>query len=171
MIKTLKNIINNITESCRGANIKIVMATGTFDILHPGHGYYLEESKKVGGDGANLVVVVARDSTVRSRKRIPVVDEKQRLELIKMLKPVDEAYLGSESDMFEIVEKINPNIITIGSDQKYNIDELKKQLLERGINADVVKIEGYKTSLLDSTCKIIKRIKSMEFDEDIFKDC
>ena len=87
------------------------------------------------------------------------------------MKPVDEAYLGSESDMFEIVEKIKPDIITIGSDQNYNIDELKKQLVERGSNADVVKIEGYKTSLLDSTCKIIKRIKGMEFDEDIFKDC
>ena len=171
MIKTLKIIINNITESYRGANIIIVMATGTFDIIHPGHGYYLEESKKVGGADAHLVVVVARDSTVRSRKRIPVVDEEQRLEVIKMMKPVDEAYLGSESDMFEIVEKIKPNIITIGSDQNYNIDELKKQLLEKGSNADVVKIEGYKTSLLDSTCKIIKRIKSMEFDEDIFKDC
>jgi FAD synthetase len=171
MIKTLKIIINNITESYRGANIKIVMATGTFDIIHPGHGYYLEESKKVGGADAHLVVVIARDSTVRSRKRIPVVDEQQRLEVIKMMKPVDEAYLGSETDMFEIVEMIKPDIITIGSDQNYNIDELKKQLLERGSNADVVKIEGYKTSLLDSTCKIIKRIKDMEFDEDIFKDC
>jgi FAD synthetase len=147
------------------------MATGTFDIIHPGHGYYLEESKKVGGADAHLVVVIARDSTVRSRKRIPVVDEQQRLEVIKMMKPVDEAYLGSETDMFEIVEMIKPDIITIGSDQNYNIDELKKQLLERGSNADVVKIEGYKTSLLDSTCKIIKRIKDMEFDEDIFKDC
>ena len=115
MNKTLKIIINKITESYRGANIKIVMATGTFDIIHPGHGYYLEESKKVGGTDAQLVVVVARDSTVRSRKRIPVVDEKQRLEVIKMMKPVDEAYLGSETDMFEIVEKIKPDIITIGS--------------------------------------------------------
>ena len=25
-----------------------IMATGTFDILHPGHGVYLEESKKLG---------------------------------------------------------------------------------------------------------------------------
>ena len=32
------------------------MATGTFDIIHPGHGYYLEESKKLGGKDAKLVV-------------------------------------------------------------------------------------------------------------------
>ena len=155
----------------RGANIKIVMATGTFDIIHPGHGYYLEESKKVGGDDAKLVVVIARDSTVRSRKRIPVVDEKQRLEVVKMLKPVDEACLGSEVDMFKVVEKIKPNIITIGSDQNYNIVDLKKELLKRNIKVEIVKIKGYMTFPLDSTCKIIKRIKGMEFDENIFKDC
>jgi FAD synthetase len=147
------------------------MATGTFDIIHPGHGYYLEESKKVGGKDARLVVVVARDSTVRSKKRVPVVDEKQRLEVVKMMKPVDEAYLGSESDMFMVVDEIKPDIITIGSDQKYDIADLKKQLLEHGINAEVVKIEGYRKSPLDSTCKILKRIKSMEFDEKIFKEC
>jgi FAD synthetase len=147
------------------------MATGTFDIIHPGHGYYLEESKKVGGDNARLVVVIARDSTVRSRKRIPVVDEKQRLEVVKMLKPVDEACLGSEIDMFKVVEKIKPDIITIGSDQNYNIADLKKELLKRNIEAEIVKIQGYMTFPLDSTCKIIKRIKGMEFDENIFKDC
>ncbi len=147
------------------------MATGTFDIIHPGHGYYLEESKKVGGINSRLIVVVARDSTVRSRKRIPVVDENQRLEVIKMMKPVDEAYLGSETDMFEIVEQVKPDIITIGSDQSYNITELQKELIKRSSKAKVVKIEGYKKSVLDSTCKIIRRIKGMEFDEDIFKDC
>ena len=147
------------------------MATGTFDIIHPGHGYYLEESKKIGGDDARLVVVVARDSTVRSRKRVPVVDEKQRLEVVKMLKPVDEAYLGSEIDMFKVVEKIKPDIITIGSDQNYDISDLKKELLKRNIQVEIVKIRGYMTFPLDSTCKIIKRIKGMEFDENIFKDC
>jgi FAD synthetase len=147
------------------------MATGTFDLIHPGHGYYLEESKKVGGDEARLVVVVARDSTVRSRKRIPVVAEKQRLEVVKMMKPVDEACLGSEIDMFKVVKKIKPDIITIGSDQNYDITALKNELIKRNIDAKVVKIKGYKTSQLDSTCKIIKRIKGMEFDENIFKDC
>ncbi len=147
------------------------MATGTFDIIHPGHGYYLEESKKVGGNNARLVVVVARDATVRSTKRVPVVDEEQRVNVVKMLKPVDEAYLGSTTDMFEIVEKINPDIITIGPDQTYNIEGLKKQLKTRGINADVVKIVGYNECPLDSTCKIIKKIKSMKFDDKIFEDC
>ena len=41
--------------------MKRVLASGTFDILHPGHGIYLEEAKKIGGNDAELYVVIARD--------------------------------------------------------------------------------------------------------------
>ena len=51
--------------------MKKVMATGTFDLLHPGHGIYLNEAKKLGGKDAKLYVVIARDSTVEKRKKIP----------------------------------------------------------------------------------------------------
>ncbi len=147
------------------------MATGTFDIIHPGHGYYLQESKNLGGEDAKLVVVVARDSTVRSRKRVPIVNEEQRLEVVSMLKPVDEAYLGSTTDMFKIVEKIDPDIITIGADQKFDLDSLREELRKRGLKAEVVKITGYKRSALDSSCKIIRKIKETEFKEEELKHC
>ncbi len=152
-------------------NIKIIMATGTFDLLHPGHGYYLQESKNLGGEDAKLAVVVARDSTVRARKRVPVVGEKQRLEMVKLLKPVDEAYLGSTTDMFKIVEKIKPDIITIGPDQSYDLDKLRRDLKERKLKAEVVKVTGYKKMDLDSSCKIIRKIKETDFSEDAFKYC
>ncbi|HHW05302.1 MAG TPA: FAD synthase [Methanothermobacter sp.] len=147
------------------------MATGTFDIIHPGHIFFLEEAKKLGGKDAKLVVVIARDSTVRAKKRIPIIDEKQRLEVVKMLKPVDEAYLGSETDMFEIVHKIKPDIITIGPDQDFSIKELKGELRKRGLNCEVKRIKKYKKAPLDSTCKIIKKIKNMKFDDKTFKHC
>mgnify|MGYP000945579586 CR=1 FL=1 len=148
-----------------------VMATGTFDIIHSGHGFYLEEAKKLGGADAKLIVVIARDATVRAKKRVPVVSEKQRLEVVKMLKPVDEAYLGHIGDIFKIVHEIKPDIIAIGPDQNFNLDELRKELKNREINAEVIKITKYRESALDSSCKIIKKIRKMEFDENIFKNC
>ena len=45
-----------------------VLASGVFDLIHDGHLRFLEEAKKMGGKGAELVVVVARDSTVRRLK-------------------------------------------------------------------------------------------------------
>ena len=154
-----------------GEIMKTVMATGTFDIIHPGHIYYLKESKKLGGKDSKLVVVLARDITVRAKKRIPIVNEKQRLEVVEMLKPVDKAYLGSKTDMFEIVKEIKPDIITLGPDQKFEIEFLEEQLKNRDLKAEVKRITDCKESPLNSTCKIIKKIKSMEFDENIFKDC
>ncbi len=151
--------------------MKTVMATGTFDIIHPGHGFFLEEARKLGGKDTRLVVVLARDSTVRARKRTPIVGEKQRLEVVRMLKPVDEAYLGSETDMFEIVHRIKPDIIAIGPDQNFDVDELRDELRRRGLECEVKRIEKYRDSELDSTCKIIKRIRNMEFDEDALKNC
>ena len=151
--------------------MKRVMATGTFDIIHSGHGFYLEEAKKLGGDNAKLIVVIARDTTVRAKKRVPVVNEEQRLEVVKMLKPVDEAYLGHVGDIFKIVHEIKPDIIAIGPDQHFNLDELKKELQKRKIDAEVIKITKYKESALDSSCKIIKKIRDMDFDEKIFKNC
>ena len=64
------------------------MATGTFDLLHLGHIYYLKEAKKLGN---KLAVVVATDVTVRNLKHEPINPEEIRLNLIKELKIVDEA--------------------------------------------------------------------------------
>ncbi|AXV39416.1 FAD synthase [Methanobacterium sp. BAmetb5] len=147
------------------------MATGTFDLIHPGHGFYLEEAKKLGGEGARLVVVIARESTVRARKRVPIVPEKQRLEVVQMLKMVDEAVLGSETDMFSTVLKIKPDIIAIGPDQNFDLEHLREELKKRGIAAEVVKVKGYHRSTLDSSCKIIKKIKESDFPPGSFKHC
>ncbi|MBZ9571476.1 FAD synthase [Methanobrevibacter sp. TMH8] len=151
--------------------MKIVMATGTFDLLHPGHGLYLQKSKELGGKDAKLIVVVARDSTVRRKKRIPIVEESQRLEMIKMLKPVDEAYLGHPTDIFKIVRELKPDIISIGSDQSYEIDQLKKDLKNQGIDCEVKRVSNYRRAKLDSTCKIIKKIRHSDFSEESLKDC
>jgi FAD synthetase len=151
--------------------MKIVMATGTFDLLHPGHGLYLKKAKELGGKNSKLVVVVARDSTVIKKKRIPIINENQRLEMIKMLKHVDEAYLGYEDNMFKIVKEINPDIIAIGFDQSFDINELKKNLKNQNIIADVKKVEDYKIADLDSSCKIIKKIINTKFEKNQFKDC
>jgi len=145
-----------------------VMATGTFDLLHMGHIYYLREAKKLGD---KLIVVVATDSTVRRLKHEPVNPEKIRLNLIKEIKAVDKAYLGHEDDMYEIVEEIKPDIIAIGYDQLHDEDNVKSELKKRKINAKVVRISEYKEgSDLEGTRKIISKIISAyEFQKSMEK--
>lgn len=147
------------------------MASGTFDIIHPGHGFYLEKAKQLGGDDAVLMVVIATDKTVEKNKRVPIMSQQQRLELIQMFKQVDEAYIGSEDDPFKIVKDKKPDIIAIGPDQNFDLNQLQEKLLKLGLDIKVVKINDYKKFDLDSSCKIIKKIKQTEFSKKVFDDC
>ncbi|MEM2588044.1 MAG: adenylyltransferase/cytidyltransferase family protein, partial [Candidatus Bathyarchaeia archaeon] len=66
-----------------GKKGKVVLAEGTFDLLHYGHVYYLTNAKKAGGEGSKLVVVVARDKTVERLKGWkPVIPEGQRKAIV-----------------------------------------------------------------------------------------
>ncbi len=133
-----------------------VVATGTFDILHPGHLYYLEESRKLGDE---LHVIVARDVNVRHKPQ-PIVPEEQRLRMIRALKPVDDARLGDPHDMFRPIEEIRPDIITLGFNQHFSEERLQQALAERGIEARVVRITGYDEPLASSS-RIVERILAM----------
>ena len=133
-----------------------VMATGVFDLLHTGHLHYLEEARKLGDE---LVVVVARDSTVRREKHDPITPEDVRKELVCALKPVDEAFLGKEGDMFEIVEEIKPDIIALGYDQRHDEDAIRTELEKRGLDVEIVRLSKLGTDL-DGTRKIIQKVIS-----------
>ena len=144
------------------------MATGTFDLLHPGHIYYLKEAKKLGD---KLAVVVATDSTVRRLKHEPVNPEEIRLNLIKELKIVDEAYLGHEDDMYGIVEDIKPDVIALGFDQLHDEIRIKSEVHKRNIVAKIVRLSEFKGgSDLEGTRRIIgKIISAYEFQKKMEK--
>lgn len=132
--------------------MKKIVATGTFDILHPGHIYYLEESKKLGDE---LWVIVAREKNV-VHKPLPIVSEDQRLKMIQSLRCVDHAVLGDHTDMYKPIREIDPAVITIGFNQKWSEDKLKADMNERGICADVVRISEYTGMPFTSSTKIIE---------------
>lgn len=96
-----------------------VMAQGVFDILHPGHLHYFEESKALGDE---LIVVLARDSRMDKNT---FFSEEERLEMVQALEAVDEAFLGSEGDIYSTVESVDPDIITLGYDQNHDEKQVK----------------------------------------------
>jgi FAD synthetase len=114
-----------------------VMATGVFDLLHPGHLYFLTEARKLGDE---LVVVVARDQTARRLKREPYVPEHIRRAMVEALKPVDRAILGSATDIYETVLNERPNVIALGYDQVWNEREVENECKRRGVPVRVVRV-------------------------------
>ena len=130
------------------------MATGVFDLLHPGHLYFLTEAKKLGDE---LVVVVARDQTARRLKHEPYVPEHVRRAMVEALKPVDRAVLGSTTDIYETVVRERPSIIALGHDQVWNDKEVEKECARRGVPVRVVRIGPLPHDEL-ATRKIVERI-------------
>ena len=129
--------------------MKTVMCAGTFDIIHPGHLYYLSEAKKFGD---RLVVVVARDSTSQKVKsKIPIHNEMERLEAIRSLSIVDKAVLGKEGNIFEVLKEIKPDVICLGYDQGVSKEELERELRLLGMKAEIFRLPGHKPHIYKSS--------------------
>ena len=142
---------------------KKVLIAGTFDLIHPGHIYLINEAAKLG----DVYVVVATDKNREIYSGdAPIVPEKQRLAVIKSIKNVRGAKLGRhDNDTLKTVKEMQPDIVLLGPDQKYSIKTLKKGLIDIGlVNIDVRRLETYyeKYELHSSSQikqKIIDKIK------------
>ncbi|HTP53518.1 MAG TPA: adenylyltransferase/cytidyltransferase family protein [Thermoplasmata archaeon] len=134
-----------------------VMATGVFDLLHPGHVYFLTEARKLGDE---LVVVVARDQTARRLKHEPYVPEHIRRQMVEALKPVDRAILGSTTDIYSTVVAERPAIIALGHDQLWNEAEVERECAQRGVPVKVVRLGPLSHDEL-ATRRIVERILAL----------
>jgi FAD synthetase len=121
---------------------KKVLIAGTFDLIHPGHLFLINEAAKLG----DVCVIISTD---RNRElysgEAPIIPQEQRLEVIKAIKNVKIARLGrSDNDTLKTVEEINPDIILLGPDQKYDIKTLKEGLRAHGLeNVSIQRLNRY----------------------------
>ena len=140
----------------RPAMIRVI-AQGTFDLIHSGHVYYLEEAAAMGDE---LHVIVARESNV-THKAPPVVPDRQRRDLVAALDPVDHALLGHPEDIFVPVEELQPDVIVLGHDQHHDDDAIRAALEERGLDCELRRASAreprYEDELL-STGQIIGKV-------------
>jgi len=152
---------------------KKVLASGAFELIHPGHLRFLEEAKKLGGEGSKLIVVVARDETIRRRKgRDPILGEESRRYIVSMLKPVDEAILGFTPLSFEkIIEIVKPDLVVFGYDQSDLMESFLNFVKDRGLKIEVARVGKYSSSepcstseLIDRAMRILKPRASSESD-------
>jgi len=133
-------------------NFKTVMATGTFEILHQGHKFYLREAKKLG---QKLVVIVARQSRAEKlRHRKLCFNQKKRLAEISNLKFVDQVLLGDKKDQYQSIKKIKPDIIALGYDQKETVMNLGKKIKELGLKTRIARIRAYRPEEFKSSLLI-----------------
>jgi len=140
---TQDNLVNQdkmtLTEIGRGS-LRVILAGGVFDIIHPGHISTLNAAKTLGDV---LVVVVATDNTaVKMKKRRPIHSQEQRQELVNSLSVVDLCLIGQENDIFKTVNLVKPQIIALGYDQVHQEQFITEGCRKIKLDAKVARLQS-----------------------------
>jgi rfaE bifunctional protein nucleotidyltransferase chain/domain len=132
---------------------RVVFTNGVFDLLHPGHVRYLRRARALGDV---LVVGVNTDRSVRVIKgeSRPVTPESERAEILAALACVDVVVLFDEETPYELIKRIQPDVLVKGADWS-EASMIGRDIVEaRGGRVVRVPFEaGY------STTSIIEKIK------------
>jgi len=112
-IVTLKEL-GFVISHLRTQGKKVVFTNGCFDLLHAGHIKFLEDSRRLGDV---LVVALDADQSVARVKGEgrPVIGEEQRLRILAALEVVDYTTLFDSDQLPEILQNLQPDILTKGS--------------------------------------------------------
>ena len=118
---------------------KIVAVSGGFDPVHIGHTRMFDEAKKLGN---YLIVIMNNDNWLKKKKGFVFMEQKERAEILKAFKAVDEVIFTShEKDTDDMsvchsLRKIHPHIFANGGDRV--VDNVPEVALCRELGIDMV---------------------------------
>lgn len=137
-----------IGNQLKNTGEKIVLVGGCFDILHPGHLFFLEKAKK---EGETLVVALESDERIKKIKGRARPKFNQKTRALNLLKTnlVDYIIMLPETspiDYEEVVNNLRPAIIALTEDDpKQKIKEKLAKTVGGEIRI-IKKIKGYSTT-------------------------
>ena len=118
LVPTLDEVTRKVSH-LRGLDYKIVLTSGSFDLIHLGHVKYLARAKEFGGI---LVVGVDSDAKIRRRKGDdrPMVPQAERLEMLAYQRPVDLIYLKDDDEpRWALIKAVAPDVLVLTEDHSY----------------------------------------------------
>ncbi len=98
------------------ASPRVVLANGCFDPLHYGHVLHLRAARKLGD---RLVVSVTQNTKVNKGPNRPAVDEKDRMDMLRELRCVDDVILVGGA--LEALYLVWPAVFVKGSDYEGSV--------------------------------------------------
>ena len=131
----------------------VVFTNGVFDLLHPGHIEVLDMARR---EGAALVVGLNSDTSVKRLKgpSRPVRNTAERAMVLAGLEAVDAVVVFDQDTPFELVQRLQPDVIVKGGD--YSPDTI--------VGADLVAARGGRVVVVplvagQSTTSIIEKLR------------
>ena len=131
-----------------------VAISGYFDPLHVGHLEYMKLSRQLGD---KLVVIVNNDKQANLKKGKAFMPEKERLEIVKAIRWVDEVFLSIDEDssVCKSLVAVKPDIFTNGGDR--HLDEIPEAKICREFGIELKEGMGEK---IQSSSDLISGNKS-----------
>lgn len=134
-IKSLDDLAE-LAELCRQQGRRVVLAHGTFDLLHLGHVRYLEEAR---AQGDILFVTLTADRYVNKGPGRPVFDENLRAEMLGALAYVDGVAINHAATAVNVIAAVKPHVYVKGPDYRKPEDDVTGNILRE---QDAVEANG-----------------------------
>lgn len=121
-------------DECKENSKKIVLATGVFDILHPGHLKFLEKSREYG----DVLIVGINDDNFARGKGVnrPIQNENDRAYLMSGFKCVNYVHIFDRGNRgMDLIRLVQPDVFimsTTSQDKPKDRTELFELMSELG---------------------------------------
>jgi len=118
-----------LAATLRAKGRRIVTINGSFDLLHSGHLYILNEARR---QGDVLIVGLNSDTSVKAYKGQdrPLVPEHQRAEMLLALRMVDYVHIFDELNPIAFLDEVKPDVHVNGAE--YGLDCIESETVKRG---------------------------------------
>ena len=155
-IKTVEQLKSEINIVRKTSNLKIVLVTGVFDLVHPGHADYFEKAKN---HGDILIVSIVDDRYVEKGPSRPIFSHELRLSWLAALEAVDYVVLNGDYGPWKVMKAIKPDVYVKG----YNLTRglMKDIALMRDLGGQTILIP----EIMHST-EIFEKIAGLQIIEN-----
>lgn len=127
--------VSQICDELRRRGFKIVLTSGSYDILHEGHSMYLEAARDLGDF---LIVGVDSDEKIRRRKgpSRPAVPQSERLRMVTHQRGVGLVVLKDVGQpKWGLARSVKPDVL-VATEETYDADQVDE--LQRTTCGEVV---------------------------------
>ena len=158
-------IIKKYCDDLHKSGKKIVFTVGTFDLIHSGHAAYLLNAKSYGD--VLIVGVVSNKSRKRLRgKAFPLIDQKNRAELIEYFKFVDNTVFVDKQNILPILKKIKPDVFYgLGIDFRSHLRKKEEADFIKSYGGKIINVKESKPFV--SASAIVERVADLKIKEII----
>ena len=152
-----------IIKKYKSQNKKIVFTYGTFDLIHSGHAAYLLKAR---AQGDVLIVGVAsnKSNTELRGKGFPLIDQKNRAELLGYFKFVDHTIIIDKQNLMPALKKIKPDIFyTLGVDWRSHLRKPDEEIFVNSYGGKIIKIK--ESEPFFSASQIVNNVADLKIKE------